>query len=919
MAKFNTTKASKAWAEHSKDLVDVSKATAAVQGKYKTISEKIEASQAKVLNGELLKQSKAIGKALDGIGKQQAAIQTKQEKIDELEAYQRELLKDLKELKEDSKLSGKARVTAQKKNEALMLANDKKMAALFGSMDELDESLAEKLKSFDSDIEELESELKLTVNKASRSLGKRLIKKAIEDAKAKEAKEQKQAKENAKELKEVLEQQMLEVQSAMKEVDDANDKRQLKAIHEEMVSAQKALNKKDYAAYLRAAKRIEKPDNGANDPAQISRRLEEIRDEIEAKNEDRKEKRDARWDKIESAAGIFGLSRTASALRPKDKDRRSLTDKAADGLGLSSTLDALKKVPGLASASAKLAGGAYSGTKMLGRGLSKGLTSAVSAARALIPKESEAPATVSVQAPITTGGMPRDAKGRFLPRGGVGRQPKTASTVANTLAPKPNTTAADARGERKGDEELGLLRRQVAALEKIAGNSRKQAGGGGLFGGAGGGLSPKSLWNTLKKFGAKWLPRLAGMIPKVLGTLARGAIAGSADWIMGKLFGLGKDAQGNDVKIDEKKDDENWKRMSAMEKVISGAARGIEKAGRVFMLDNLANKAQADRIVDETKYLDQSRGTTSAAPSAEPTGKTVSQVAATIALPPSAPTSAPSSSVPMASPSSAASSSSPAIAPLTPSAPSASTASSSPASIPSPAPSSGGGVMNFMKSAGTSLSAAAGKLFSTSKSGDALNKVNPGVQQNFTSMAAEYKARGGKGLTLNSAYRSEAEQAKLYAENPSKAAPPGKSAHGTGLAIDINSQQANELDKMGLLSKYGFARPVKGEAWHLQAAGTAAALAKAGAISADSSANQMTASVGGLGSGSGNTVPVTEQVPKAPVVSQPNTQNESSGMSGRSQMATAGSAPKGSASTIPTFSYSDPGLFIMNTGMLTAA
>ncbi len=153
----------------------------------------------------------------------------------------------------------------------------------------------------------------------------------------------------------------------------------------------------------------------------------------------------------------------------------------------------------------------------------------------------------------------------------------------------------------------------------------------------------------------------------------------------------------------------------------------------------------------------------------------------------------------------------------------------------------------------------------------------------------------------------------MYDKDPSKAAPPGKSAHGTGLAIDINSKEANELDSMGLLSKYGFGRPVKGEAWHLQAAGTAAALAKAGGISADSPKDQSSQSSASGSQASGSAQQVADAIPQAPAAA-PQAAPEAGGQ-GRAS-ATVAMNPKGSTQSISTLSFRDPNLLVLNVGML---
>lgn len=94
--------------------------------------------------------------------------------------------------------------------------------------------------------------------------------------------------------------------------------------------------------------------------------------------------------------------------------------------------------------------------------------------------------------------------------------------------------------------------------------------------------------------------------------------------------------------------------------------------------------------------------------------------------------------------------------------------------------------------------------------------MNPGLMDNFYSMAGEYYRLTGKKVGVNSGKRSSEKQAALYAANPAKAAKPGYSMHEFGLAIDINSADANLMESMGLFKKYGFVRPISNEAWHVE-------------------------------------------------------------------------------------------------------
>ena len=87
----------------------------------------------------------------------------------------------------------------------------------------------------------------------------------------------------------------------------------------------------------------------------------------------------------------------------------------------------------------------------------------------------------------------------------------------------------------------------------------------------------------------------------IAGSIMLGGI-NAVDTGLGKL-GVGKDAEGNDLAIDEKQDDANWDKMSTGGKIMSGAARGIEKVGSFLGLDSLTRGARADRIKSETEYL----------------------------------------------------------------------------------------------------------------------------------------------------------------------------------------------------------------------------------------------------------------------------------------------------------------------------
>ena len=88
-----------------------------------------------------------------------------------------------------------------------------------------------------------------------------------------------------------------------------------------------------------------------------------------------------------------------------------------------------------------------------------------------------------------------------------------------------------------------------------------------------------------------------------------------------------------------------------------------------------------------------------------------------------------------------------------------------------------------------------------------VSKLDPQLYQNLNMMAHEYQATTGNKFVVTNSFRTEEEQAALKAAGY-KANKPGYSLHEYGLAVDIQPSQAQELEKMGLLKKYGFYRPL---------------------------------------------------------------------------------------------------------------
>lgn len=202
------------------------------------------------------------------------------------------------------------------------------------------------------------------------------------------------------------------------------------------------------------------------------------------------------------------------------------------------------------------------------------------------------------------------------------------------------------------------------------------------------------------------------------------------------------------------------------------------------------------------------------------------------------------------------------------------------------------------------VSNSVGKLFSTNKESVDFDNLDPGAKSSFEAMAQEYRSLGGsKPLSIESARRTTEEQAKLYAANPSIAAKPGRSLHEQGRALDIDRATAGDLEKMGLLSKYGFSRNVKGEPWHLSYTGRSASGGLPSTLPSSTSTGAQTKTVNQTSptsvapSYTSTTPTSTVQSPAATI--QPQVQNRSS-------------------DPIHTFSFLDSSFFVLNAGMMAS-
>jgi len=100
-----------------------------------------------------------------------------------------------------------------------------------------------------------------------------------------------------------------------------------------------------------------------------------------------------------------------------------------------------------------------------------------------------------------------------------------------------------------------------------------------------------------------------------------------------------------------------------------------------------------------------------------------------------------------------------------------------------------------------------------------MDQVNPALMKSFFGAVEEYYQLTGKRITVTDAYRSYEDQVAMRQKFGTKAAVPGQSLHGYGLALDADSKALDEMDDLGLLRKYGLIRPVGGEPWHIEPVG----------------------------------------------------------------------------------------------------
>lgn len=133
--------------------------------------------------------------------------------------------------------------------------------------------------------------------------------------------------------------------------------------------------------------------------------------------------------------------------------------------------------------------------------------------------------------------------------------------------------------------------------------------------------------------------------------------------------------------------------------------------------------------------------------------------------------------------------------------------------------SGGGGSSNPPLAAGDISNGAAAEQYLKYANGAKLNNMHPEFLKLFMGAVQEYGEKTGKQVQVNAGFRSYEQQAALKKKYGARAAAPGNSLHEYGMAIDINSADADAMEKLGLMKKYGLTRPVGAEPWHIEPAG----------------------------------------------------------------------------------------------------
>lgn len=109
---------------------------------------------------------------------------------------------------------------------------------------------------------------------------------------------------------------------------------------------------------------------------------------------------------------------------------------------------------------------------------------------------------------------------------------------------------------------------------------------------------------------ASVISSIATSVLPALGAIAKTAMKFAVPAAVMLGVGAGVDALAGTMgvggkEIDAAKDEENWNKMTLLQKAESGLARGIEKTGEFLFMDNMANEAKSRRIKAESEYLEK--------------------------------------------------------------------------------------------------------------------------------------------------------------------------------------------------------------------------------------------------------------------------------------------------------------------------
>lgn len=105
-----------------------------------------------------------------------------------------------------------------------------------------------------------------------------------------------------------------------------------------------------------------------------------------------------------------------------------------------------------------------------------------------------------------------------------------------------------------------------------------------------------------------------------------------------------------------------------------------------------------------------------------------------------------------------------------------------------------------------------------------IDGISKNFWKRFVGAVREYQQKfGGGPVQINDGYRTHEDQKRMYSDPGMHAAAPGYSMHEYGFALDMNTGDANRMDRLGLFKKWGLGRPdLKAgkdktmETWHIE-------------------------------------------------------------------------------------------------------